>query len=268
MNSKAFTLIEMLVVIFILALLLGIVIPVLRKSREQAKSLHCRLNLKKIAEIMSMYEQNNGSFPQGFDIHEHIRPSGNYIGSGAHDSRGWWWFHFLHGLFIEHGHEKDKLLWCPSRKVRDPGGRLNVLCGNYGVNRSICKDNPTMPQLVDEEFKGTPLGLNRIKHPSQAMLVMDSGYTLVSWWAALENADTVYENKKREDHFYVPGLSINIKRNISHRCLDDANYGRHSNKRINIAFADMHVENKKSDDLLVQKMDDGYINLNPAWNPR
>ena len=141
------------------------------------------------------------------------------------------------------------------------------MCGNYGVNRSICKDylGFTPP---DDEFIGTPLSINQIKQTSETILIMDSGYALISWRAAVENHERVYESIGREDHFYVPGLSINKKRNFSSQCIDDANTGRHSNKRINIAYVDLHVENKRSDDVLVKEQDGNFSNLKPTWKPR
>jgi prepilin-type N-terminal cleavage/methylation domain-containing protein/prepilin-type processing-associated H-X9-DG protein len=267
MRSKAFTLVELLVVIFILGLLLGILVPVLSKSRQKAKSLNCGLNLKRIAAVMSIYEQNNSTFPRGFDFKGDEVPPGDYVGDPSYDPLNWWWFHTLEDIFKQQAFDRDELLWCPSRNVYDPGEKENILCGNYGVNRSICKDylGFTPP---DDEFIGMPLSINQIKQTSQAILLMDSGYTLISWRAAVENNDRIYENRDREEHFYVPGLSINTKRNISNRCLDDANFGRHLNRRINIAFVDLHVESRKSDDVLVEEENGEYSNLSLTWKPK
>ena len=45
-REKGFTLIELLIVIAIIALLLAILMPALQKSREQAKKVICKSNLK------------------------------------------------------------------------------------------------------------------------------------------------------------------------------------------------------------------------------
>ncbi|MHC4293231.1 MAG: type II secretion system protein [Planctomycetota bacterium] len=269
MKQKAFTLVELLAVIFILGLLLSVLFPVLRKSREKARSLNCSLNLKKIAAVMLIYEQNDGTFPQGFDQHNfEIPPGGYFYGDSLLDFRGWWWFDFLKENFDEQNNDKGKLLRCPSRNVQDTGVEENMLCGNYGVNRFICKDNMGIFLSIDSEFIGTPLSINQIKQTSESMLIMDSGYTLISWKAAVEKDGRLYENVRRERFFYVPGLKVNKQRDISNECLKDANFGRHSNKSVNIAFIDMHVENRKADDFLVQQVDDEYVNLEYFWKAK
>jgi len=63
-NKKAFTLVELLVVISIIALLLAILMPSLQKARAQAKQVLCSSNLKQIFMGMTFYaEDNNGYLP-------------------------------------------------------------------------------------------------------------------------------------------------------------------------------------------------------------
>ena len=54
-RQKGFTLIELLVVIAIIALLMGILFPVLRKAREQGRDVVCRNNLRQIGFAANFY---------------------------------------------------------------------------------------------------------------------------------------------------------------------------------------------------------------------
>ena len=65
-RCPAFTLIELLVVIAIIALLTGILIPVLHTAREQGKNVICRNNLRQVGLGANMYaEDNDLSVPRG-----------------------------------------------------------------------------------------------------------------------------------------------------------------------------------------------------------
>ncbi len=59
MRRRAFTLIELLVVIAIIAVLMAILMPSLKRAREQARSLHCRSNVRTLGMAWFMYKDEN-----------------------------------------------------------------------------------------------------------------------------------------------------------------------------------------------------------------
>jgi len=58
-RAKAFTLVEVLVVIAVIALLMAILLPVLGRAKRQAKAVVCRSNLRQWGLWFSMYTADN-----------------------------------------------------------------------------------------------------------------------------------------------------------------------------------------------------------------
>lgn len=275
MKRPAFTLVELLVVIATIALLMVILLPALRLSRQETEAAVCGSNISQLLRGLFSYETENQVLPygfRGFDDTFKDLPPGGCAGYTPPDAQGWWWFNFIEGFY-----EKSKgavsgkrvAVCCPSRRLSDlklSELKLNddVLCGNYGINHSICK---TFSEK-EGEFEGTPLRGSNIPRPAETMLLVDSGYALISWWHVADQPPVTLGNSSIEDTSYVPGLWVNKNRNLQYWQKYDAINGRHFKKTVNVGFVDGHVSRKDANDLFVEKTGSDYKNKSPLWVPK
>ena len=259
-KRRGFTLVELIVVIAVLTILLTLILPSLRKSRQSGITLLCANNLKQINILTTIYCQDNDRFPYGFcDTGQFLYPPpGGYVGHASKDWMGWWWFHFLSADTSSKG-----TLWCPARKKMEGSVNNNILCSNYGTNYSIAKWTGAGSP---EEFQGTPMQKTRIRQPARTLLYMDSGYALISRDAATEGISDPFVNPDRVTSFYLPGLELNKNRIILDQQQVDAVSGRHFKRAVNVGFADGHVQKTKAERLLREQYEEGNgTNVTPTY---
>ncbi|MBN1816556.1 MAG: DUF1559 domain-containing protein [Sedimentisphaerales bacterium] len=261
---------EVLVVIVILTVLLTIATTALQQAREQSRMVACSGHMKELGLALTLYTQSNERFPYGLVTlaGNPYPPPGGDVGNATKDWMGWWWFHLLDEEIGGVQDQKDNLLRCPARKVQDVELTENVLCGNYGINQAIAKSHRGDRSLG---FVGDPLRPEDIPYLSRSLLLVDSGYSLISWRAVGSVEYAQFDNPLRSGAYYLPGLPSNRERVILPEHEHDAFGGRHPGRTVNVGFADGSLARSDAQSLQVEQQeqqDHGrFINRSPLWMP-
>ncbi|MCU0916360.1 MAG: DUF1559 domain-containing protein [Planctomycetes bacterium] len=256
MRHRAFTLVELLVVLAILALLMALLLPAFSRSRQQARAITCRSNIRDLLLSLSSYEADHQSLPYGFDQFRKGKPPGGYAGNPAFDTPGWWWFD-LAGVVRHKSREGPDILRCPSSKLEDSTLDRDILCGKYGVNRALLKSNWAV-KPYSETFVGTPASTAALARPGATLLLVDSGYSLICWWHVTPEPPVTLGNFYIEDSAYIPGLAMNRDKALRQGQIWDAISARHLGMTVNVGFADGHAAPLPANDLLVEKRENEY----------
>jgi prepilin-type N-terminal cleavage/methylation domain-containing protein/prepilin-type processing-associated H-X9-DG protein len=88
-RRHAFTLVELLMVIAIIAVLIGLLLPAVQKIREAAARLSCQNNLKQIAVAILNYENATGRLPADrilINILPYVEQGNLYVGDNTRPS--------------------------------------------------------------------------------------------------------------------------------------------------------------------------------------
>ncbi len=265
MKRTGFTLIELLVVIAIIMSIMALLLPAVQGARSHAKAILCTANIERLLYIMFAYEGLNETLPYGFDDVRTDEPRGGYAGNLSYDKKGWWWFNYM-DIYVSKSKGKNSMLQCPAKHLTSSMLQADILCGNYGVNKSTCK--AAQGERKYAEFVGKPLRRTDILYPSQTLLLADSGYSVITWWHATQSPPVALGTKTIEETAYIPGLSINSQRKFRFGQEQDAVKGRHPGRTVNVGFADGHVSRTAADDLLVEKHNENYKDTAVFWQPK
>jgi len=224
---QAFTLVEMLVVIAIIAILAAMVLPALARGKATARRAACESNLRQLGLAAELYwGDNNG------DCFYY-----SSISTSTNNNDALWWFGWMQGTYVSEGHRAFDLSQgvlfrylngsdvrlCPSPSWGSPLFKLkgsNVVF-SYGYNRYL---GPS---------KNKPQGITRVMHPAETALFADSAQ-VNTFQAPASAARPMFEEWYYQD----------LETNYSSVNNGPNGHFRHAGKA-GVVFVDGHVDLEK-----------------------
>jgi prepilin-type processing-associated H-X9-DG protein/prepilin-type N-terminal cleavage/methylation domain-containing protein len=172
-SRRAFTLVELLVVIGIIALHIAILLPALSKAREQANAVKCMSNERQMGQALVLFTNDHGGYLPKAWFNDGIIYSGNNGGKTTWEYRepfyGWT---YLLSLYL--GKNKE-LFRCPS----DPTDHMYDTENNgvTGMGEDPTADDiPGSYRLNISDLPNGPfdaIRATRLGNPSEAIVIAD-----------------------------------------------------------------------------------------------
>jgi type II secretory pathway pseudopilin PulG len=132
MQKKSLSLIEVLLVVSVLAILLSLLIPSLRRARSEAKTVSCMSNLRGLGQFTAAFAgDNDNKIPS-----THVWYDNNLYTGHRDDHQSWRWYNFLEA----YGAEDNDAFTCASRTIHyDNNGSKIDNHMSYWVNTHTFK---------------------------------------------------------------------------------------------------------------------------------
>lgn len=177
-RPAAFTLIELLIVVSIIALLISILLPSLSSARKKGEATVCASNLRQIGLANGYYAHDN----------EHCFCPGaaDFMATNLHRWHGMRDnpsepFEGLRGPLVSYVGAEGRIRACPSLRMdlpQDDPQRFEKNCGGYGYNlafvgRQIEKVAGGFYR-VETDLVGAKN--DRVRHPSETVMFADSAF--------------------------------------------------------------------------------------------
>ena len=241
-----FTLIELLVVISIIALLIALLLPAVKRARGSARMLECGIRLRQIGLALTMYAgENDGILPPGFGWNENGQAGGGVPGYNYYD---WAW----PGMILEYIDARYRRV--PLTATYNPGGLVSrhywwyvpielYNCPEQDVDAKHRAEPPaagifySMPRRLstnnldanDPASYGSAQwrAIESILDPAVSIMALDhyNNGTVVDWWV--------------DDLGFTDGTNRRVVRHMRTR---EAFWGFQAEGVDNFVFVDGHVQ--------------------------
>jgi prepilin-type processing-associated H-X9-DG protein/prepilin-type N-terminal cleavage/methylation domain-containing protein len=238
-KNKAFTLVELLVVIGIIALLVSILLPALQKARSAAETVHCASNMKQLAQGVIMYATDeHGFYPNNDAVFANPNNPAAYISFP-------WWTKEVMGRYVQNTsrlpvYTNTRVLFCPSVQFATTSAPTGYWGSEFGIGynatssvnknylypRAVAPNDPNPAATAAAYAAYNPFcaRMGRVRYAWKVLIIADV------------NGATPDKPGNRFEQLYnaqYPVYAANPP--------NEAVSYRHGGMRCNVAFLDGHV---------------------------
>jgi prepilin-type processing-associated H-X9-DG protein/prepilin-type N-terminal cleavage/methylation domain-containing protein len=219
---RAFTLVELLVVIGIIAVLTGLLLPSLSAARDAARSTTCASNVRQIVTAAIAYAQENAGYWPPAHLNLLTQNLRRWHGTRPTNASP---FEFTDSP-LDRYLQTPQIKQCPSFEPAKAG--FEASCGGYGYNNHYLGSSQAEPELAalplgpadwDKRVGNVPAKSTKVRNPVHKIAFADAAIAAPDLieYSFIEPYTTIYGPTSPSIHF------------------------RHRNRRANVAWADGHV---------------------------